>query len=76
MRNICFFGIYDREYSRNKVIIDGFIENGYEVVHCNVNPRHHKGLYKYWLLIREWNKIKNKKDFVSGWLKFSFQIKK
>jgi glycosyltransferase involved in cell wall biosynthesis len=62
---ICFFGIYDREYARNKVIIDGFLENGVEVVHCNVNPRHHKGIKKYWLLIKEWQKIKDQNfDFI------------
>ncbi len=60
---ILFFGIYDREYARNKVIVDGFIENGVEVVHCNVNPRHHKGFKKYWLLFKEYQKIKNNNNF-------------
>jgi len=69
MKTICFFGIYDREYPRNKVIIDGFIENGYKIVHCNINPKIYKGLKKYWLLIKESRKIKNQNfDFI--WVAF------
>ncbi len=65
MKKICFFGIYDREYSRNKVIIDGFEANGVEVVHINVNPRHIKGINKYWQLVVESWKVKSQKfDFV------------
>ncbi|MBI1755469.1 glycosyltransferase [Candidatus Azambacteria bacterium] len=32
---ICYFGDFDREYSRNRVIIKGLRENGVEVLLCN-----------------------------------------
>ncbi len=65
MKKVCFFGIYDREYPRNKVLIDGLSRNGYEIFHCNVNPRIHKGLKKYWLLVKERRALKgNDFDFV------------
>jgi glycosyltransferase involved in cell wall biosynthesis len=32
---ICYFGIYDREYARNKVLIDGLKLNGAELLECN-----------------------------------------
>ncbi|MES2213794.1 MAG: glycosyltransferase [Patescibacteria group bacterium] len=65
MKKVLFFGIYDREYSRNKVIIQGLLENGYEIVHTNIDPKIHKGIKKYWLLIKEAKKIKVENvDFV------------
>lgn len=69
MKKVCFFGIYDREYPRNKVIISGLEENGYEVLHCNVNPRVHKGLKKYWLLAKEAGKL-NGANFDLVWVAF------
>jgi glycosyltransferase involved in cell wall biosynthesis len=32
--NICFFGSYDPNYSRNKILIDGLIKNKVKVYHC------------------------------------------
>jgi glycosyltransferase involved in cell wall biosynthesis len=32
---VCYFGPYDPEYPRNRVIINGLRENGVEVVECN-----------------------------------------
>lgn len=65
MPKVCFFGIYDPAYSRNRVLIRGFNENGYEVVHCRVNPREHKGVSKFFFLIREYSNIrKNTFDLV------------
>jgi len=55
---VCFFGIYDKSYPRNKVLIEGLILNGYEVIECNVNPRLNKGLKKYWLLAKEKRALK------------------
>jgi len=52
MKYICFFGIYDPEYSRNRVLIRGFEENGFEIVHCRVDPRVHTGLSKFGALIK------------------------
>lgn len=45
---VCWFGIYDPEYSRNKILIDGLRANGVDVVECNVRT---KGLRKYRELI-------------------------
>ncbi|MBI3631997.1 MAG: glycosyltransferase [Candidatus Vogelbacteria bacterium] len=61
MKKICFFGIYDRSYSRNRVLISGFQKNNYEVIYCNIDPRKHKGIKKYWLLYKEYKKVKNKR---------------
>lgn len=54
---ICFFGIFNPSYSRNSVLIRGCEENGYEVLQCRADPKIHKGLAKYWTLIREYRKI-------------------
>jgi len=65
MKRACFFGIYDRDYCRNAVIARGLESDGYSIVHCNVNPRLHKGIGKYLLLIRERVKLRNYRfDFV------------
>jgi glycosyltransferase involved in cell wall biosynthesis len=32
---ICYFGTYDRDYSRNRIIIEGLRQNGVEVVECH-----------------------------------------
>jgi glycosyltransferase involved in cell wall biosynthesis len=69
MKKICFFGIYDIEYPRNKVLIQGFEENGYEVVHCNVNPKTYKGFKKYTLLYKKAKKLQGEK-FDIIWVAF------
>ncbi len=53
MKRVLLFGIYDREYPRNRVLIQGLRENGYEVVHCNVDPRRYPGMRKYRMLAKE-----------------------
>ena len=55
---VCFFGIYDPLYSRNRVLIRGFLENGYRVVPCRVSPREHRGVSKYFLLVREYLRVR------------------
>lgn len=35
---ILYFGIYDSNYSRNKVLIKGLRKNGVEVIQCQVKP--------------------------------------
>lgn len=57
---VCFFGIYDPSYSRNRVLIRGFQENGYDVVQCRVDPREHKGISKFFFLAREYFRIRNR----------------
>ncbi|MHB0865507.1 MAG: glycosyltransferase [Minisyncoccota bacterium] len=56
---VCFFGIYDPSYSRNKVLIRGFEENGFEVVQCRVDPHEHRGISKFFFLAREYSHIRN-----------------
>jgi len=56
---VCFFGIYDKRYSRNRVLISGFQENGFEVVECNIDPRKYGGLKKFFQLYCEYKKIKH-----------------
>ena len=63
--SVCFFGIYDPSYSRNRVLVRGFEENGYKVFHCRVDPKKHKGILKFFLLVREYLSVrKNKIDVV------------
>lgn len=58
MHTICLFGIYDPEYSRNRVLIEGFRENGWGVVECRVDPKIHTGLSKYFRLIGIWRQTR------------------
>ncbi len=46
---ICYFGIYDPEFGRNKVYISGLKKNGVEIVECRDNSR---GILKYFKLWR------------------------
>jgi glycosyltransferase involved in cell wall biosynthesis len=61
MKKVCFFGIYDPEYARNRVLMSGFRKNGYEVVECQADPRKFFGLKKYFELYRQYKKIRNNK---------------
>lgn len=58
---VCFFGIYDPAYPRNRVLVRGFEENGYEVKHCSVSPRNHKGFFKFFALVREYMYLRDRK---------------
>lgn len=47
---ICYFGLYDPEFSRNKVYISGLRQNQVEIVECrDTSP----GLTKFWRLWRK-----------------------
>lgn len=62
---VCFCGIYDPSYSRNRVLIHGFEENGYTVVQCRVDPRKHGGISKFFFLTREYFRVRHHDfDFV------------
>jgi glycosyltransferase involved in cell wall biosynthesis len=65
---VCYFGIFDPEYNRNKVIIEGLKENGVDVIFCWSEK---KGISKYFELYRKHNKIKNDYDVMivgfPGW---------
>ncbi len=56
---ICYFGIYDPAFSRNKIYLSGLRKNGVEVVECL--DRSH-GLIKYFRLVHKYWKIRNSYD--------------
>ncbi len=58
-RTICFFGIYDPESGRARVLRQGFEANGFEVIECRVNPKVHRGISKYWHLYLAWRSHKS-----------------
>lgn len=58
MKTICFFGIYDPGYARNRVLMQGFKENGWRVIECRADPRRFRGLRKYLELIRGWRRVR------------------
>lgn len=57
MKKVCFFGIYDPNYSRNRVLQVGFEANGYEIVDCRIDPRVNWGIFKYWKLYQEYRRL-------------------
>lgn len=57
-KTVCFFGIYDPSYARNRILKEGFERNGYRVVECRVDPATYRGLSKYVRLYSEFRKIK------------------
>lgn len=60
---ILFFGNYDPEYGRNRVIVKGMRENGAEVVCCNGGTT--GGIKKFFRLILKYFRISDKRfDFV------------
>ncbi len=44
---ICYFGIYNPDFGRNKVYISGLKQNGVEIIECRDNSR---GPLKFWRL--------------------------
>ena len=56
---VLYFGIYDPDYSRNRVLIKGLRLNGAEVLECNDRS---KGALKYIKLIFKYFSLKNKFD--------------
>ena len=56
---ICFFGIYDPEYSRNSILMKGLRQNGLEVIECNATQGKVK---KYFSLVAKHWKIRKKYD--------------
>lgn len=47
---VCYFGIYNANHTRNRLMIKGLRENGVEVIECNTRE---KSFRKYWLLLRQ-----------------------
>jgi len=56
---ICYFGDFDPDYARNRVIIKGLRLNGIDVLLCNVRGR---GLKKYLGLWRQHRPLRGKYD--------------
>jgi len=56
---VCYFGIYDPTYSRNKILISGLRANGVEVIECN--DRSH-GWKKYYNLTIKFSSLYDKFD--------------
>lgn len=56
---VCYFGNYKTDYSRNRVLIRGLIENDVEVVECNDRS---SGIKKFWRLFFKHLKIRNQYD--------------
>src|ERR1700733_1250352 len=56
---ICYFGIYDPEFSRNKIYMEGLHQNGAEILECNDRTN---GFLKFWRLYKKHQKIKNQYD--------------
>ncbi len=50
---ICFFGIYDKGYARNRVLMEGLKAHGVEIVEAHVDPQLVKGMAKYRALVRQ-----------------------
>ena len=60
---VCYFGIYDPDYSRNRVLIKGLTENGVQVLKCQVDPGKK---YKYWKLYKKHRQIKDYDVMIVG----------
>ena len=58
---ICYFGIYNPDYSRNRILIKGLRENGVEIIECQSDLG---GVRKYFDLIKKHRAIKNKYDLM------------
>jgi len=59
-KKVLFFGIFDKNYPRNRIISLGLRENGWQVTNCKVDPKI-GGLRKYWRLYQEYKKLEDKK---------------
>ena len=58
---ICFFGIYDPNYSRNSILLAGLREMGVEVVECRADSLDPKRYQKLWKSLRALN---NEYDYI------------
>ena len=56
---ICYFGIYNPDFSRNKIYISGLRELGAEILECRDNSN---GIVKYWNLWQKHKSIEHSYD--------------
>lgn len=61
VQKVCYFGNFDPDYSRNRVVIKGLRENGFEIVLCNMRTR---GFKLYQGLYRRLKKLKGRYDII------------
>jgi len=66
---ISLFGIYDKHYSRNRVIINGWLENGVKVMEI---CERQGGFFKYFKL--GWQLFKKRSSFDYLWVAFPGQV--
>lgn len=59
MIKICYFGIYNPDFSRNKVYMTGLRKLGVDIIECRDTSR---GISKYWRLWRKHKIIQNDYD--------------
>ncbi len=59
MKHILFFGIFNPEYARTRILTEGFTALGYEIVLCNVSPRALPGARKYWALFQRGRSLRH-----------------
>ncbi len=62
MKRVLFFGIFDPDYARSRVLREGFEAHGYTVEMCRVDPRTHRGARKYWVLFQK-GRVRRKERF-------------
>ncbi len=60
---VCYFGSYDKYYSRNRILIKGLIENGVSVYDCNNRSNYLKRVIK---LSLKYLKIPNHEAIIVG----------
>src|SRR3989344_3038871 len=58
---ICYFGIYDRDFGRNKIYIEGLEQFGHKILECRDASF---GPLKFWRLFVKHRQIKNNYDFM------------
>jgi len=68
---VCYFGIYNPDYSRNRVLIKGLRENNIEVIECQVNPNER---YKYWKLFKKHQQIENYDFMIVGYPGYTVMV--
>jgi glycosyltransferase involved in cell wall biosynthesis len=56
---VCYFGIYNQQYSRNKILINGLRSNGVRVLECHSSL---KGVSKFFDLIKKHWRIRKDYD--------------
>jgi len=58
---ICYFGIYNKNYSRNKILISGLRKNGVKVIECNSRRpsllKYFDLIFQYWKIRKQFNLI-------------------